>query len=85
MDCQYHVGACLLCQSGSCTVRLKPLSAGELILAINGGGTRGVIPLHILVIIERMIGSELQIQDLFDIAFGTSVGESYTPICDLSG
>ena len=79
VDCQYHIRACLLCQSGSCTVRLKPLSAGEVIVTIDGGGTRGVIPLHILVIIERMLRDELQIQDLFDIAFGTSVGESYDP------
>lgn len=76
VDCQYHIKACLLCQSGNCTVRLKPLSAGERILAVDGGGTRGVIPWNILVVIERMMDSELQIQDLFDIAFGTSVGES---------
>ena len=74
VDCQYHVRACLLCQSGSCTVRLKPLSAGERILAIDGGGTRGVIPLNILVIMQRIMGDTLPIQDLFDIAFGTSVG-----------
>ena len=75
VDCQYHVGTCLLCRSGTCTVRLKPFSAGERLLAIDGGGVRGVIPLDILAIIEGMMGGELQIQDLFDIAFGTSVGK----------
>ncbi|KAL9127045.1 MAG: hypothetical protein Q9217_004009 [Psora testacea] len=73
MECQYHIGTCLFCHSGNGTVRLKPFSAGERILAIDGGGTRGVIPLNILIIIERMMGGELQIQDLFDMAFGTSV------------
>ena len=80
VDCQYHVGTCLLCRSGDRTIRLKPFSAGERILAIDGGGTRGVIPLDILAIIQGMMGSELQIQDLFDIAFGTSVGKLHVPI-----
>ncbi len=80
VDCQYHVGNCLLCRSGTCTVRLKPFSAGERLLAIDGGGTHGVIPLDVLEIIQDMIGSELQIQDLFDIAFGTSVGKLHVPI-----
>ena len=85
MECQYHIETCLFCHSGNGTVRLKPFSAGKRILAIDGGGTRGVIPLNILVIIERMMGGELQIQDLFDMAFGTSVGESYDPYDDLPG
>jgi len=80
VDCQYHVGNCLLCRSGTCTVRLKPFSAGERLLAIDGGGTHGVIPLDVLKIIQDMMGSELQIQDLFDIAFGTSVGKLHVPI-----
>jgi len=49
-------------------------------LAINGGGTYSVIPLDILAIIQGIIGSELQIQDLFNIAFGTSVGKLHVPI-----
>jgi len=80
VDCQYHIGNCLLCHTGTCTVRLKPFSAGERLLAIDGGGTHGVIPLDILEIIQDMMGSELQIQDLFDIAFGTSVGKLHVPI-----
>jgi len=80
VDCQYHIGACILCRSGDGTVRLKPFSAGERLLAIDGGGTHGVIPLDILAIIQGMMGSEFQIQDLFDIAFGTSVGKLHVPI-----
>ncbi len=83
MDCQYHIETCLLCRSGNRTVRLKPFPAGERILAIDGGGTRGVIPLDIMTIIQGMIGSELQIQDLFDIAFGTSVDKLHVQISQI--
>jgi len=69
-----------LCHFGNCTVRLKPFSAGERILAVDGGGTRGVILLDILAIMQGMMGSELQIQDLFDLAFGTSVSNLHVPI-----
>ncbi len=80
VDCQYRISTCLLCRFGNRTVRLKPFSAGERILAIDGGGTRGVIPLDILAMIQGMMGSELQIQDLFDLAFGTSVGKLHVAI-----
>lgn len=75
-ECQYHITACLLCQTGHRIVRLKPFSAGERILAVDGGGTHGVIPLDIMATIQSIMGTELQLQDLFDIAFGTSVGKS---------
>lgn len=74
MECQYHIGTCLLCHSGNCTVRLKPFPAGERILSIDGGGPRGVIPLEILKIIQDIMGSDTRLQDMFDVAFGTSVG-----------
>jgi len=76
-ECQYHIRACLLCRSGSGTVRLRPFSAGERILAIDGGGTHGVIPLELMATIQGIMGSELQLQDLFDMAFGTSVGKLF--------
>ena len=74
-ECQYYLSTCLLCGSGSCSARLKPFSAGERVLAIDGGGTHGVIPLEIMATIQETMGSCLQLQDLFDIAFGTSVGK----------
>ena len=74
MECQYYIGTCLLGHSGNCTVRLKPFSAGERILSIDGGGPRGVIPLEILKIIQDIMGPDTRLQDMFDVAFGTSVG-----------
>ena len=76
MNCQYHIRICFLCQSDSRIVRLKSFSAEERILTIDGGGIRRMIPLNILLIIERMMENEMQIQNLFNIAFGTSVGQS---------
>ena len=79
VDGQFHISTCPLCRSGTCMVRLKPFSAGERLLAIDRGGRRSVIPLEILAIIQGIIGSELQVQDFFDIVFGTSVGEFHVP------
>ncbi len=83
MNCQYHIETCLLCRSGNRIVRLKPFLAGERILTIDEGGTRDVIPLDIMAIIQSMIGSELQIQDFFDIAFGTSVDKLHVQISQI--
>ena len=80
MNCQYHIETCLLCCSENRTVRLKPFFAGERMLAIDEKGTHDVISLDIMTIIQGMIGSELQIQDFFDIAFGTSVGKLHVQI-----
>ena len=74
MECQYYIGTCLLCRSGNCTVRLKPFPAGERILSIDGGGPRGVIPLEFLKVIQDIMGPDTRLQDMFDVAFGTSVG-----------
>ncbi|PYH80588.1 phospholipase, patatin family protein [Aspergillus uvarum CBS 121591] len=43
------------------------------VLAIDGGGVRGVIPLEFLTLIQESLGSCL-LQDLIDISIGTSSG-----------
>ena len=72
---RYHVERCVLCGVGSLTVNLKPPTAGVRILTIDGGGIRGVIPLEFLRILQELVGPDCPIQDLFDLAFGTSSGE----------
>lgn len=75
MKCQYHIDTCLLCHFGNRIVRLKPFSADDRIISIDEEGTRDVILLEKLAIIQDIMEPKLELQDLFDIAFGTSVGK----------
>lgn len=71
---QFQVDQCLLCQSGTLEVILKPPTAGVRILSIDGGGIRGVVPLEFLGMLQDLVGLDCPIQNLFDLAFGTSSG-----------
>lgn len=44
------------------------------ILAIDGGGIRGIIPIKILMEIERRLGGDHSITEYFDVMSGTSAG-----------
>lgn len=74
MEYHYQLEKCLLCLSGTLKIMLKPPTAGIRILSIDGGGSRGVVPLEFLRILQNMIGHSCPIQDLFDLAFGISSG-----------
>lgn len=74
LEYHYHISKCILCLSGTLTVRLKPPTAGYRILSVDGGGTRGVVPLEFMGMIQDLI-CECPVQDLFDGAWGTSSGE----------
>jgi len=66
---------CILCGAGThLLIRLKPPTAGVRILSVDGGGVRGIIPLEFLHLLQRSFGSSCRIQDLFDLALGTSAG-----------
>ena len=70
-----EVDNCILCVTrGKLLTRLKPATAGARILSVDGGGVRGVVPLEFLGLLQEQIGSDLQVQDLFEQAFGTSSG-----------
>jgi len=72
----FRVNECAICsQEVSVVGRVKPVTAGPRILSIDDGGTRGVVPLEFLRLLQDVIGPALPIQDLFDQAFGTSSGE----------
>ncbi|MCJ1473164.1 hypothetical protein MMC13_001815 [Lambiella insularis] len=53
---------------------VKPPTAGVNILSIDGGGIRGVIPLEFLNRLQKVLGPDCPVQDLFDLALGTSSG-----------
>lgn len=78
IDDQYHIDVCLLCRKGRLVAGLKPLTAGLRVLSVDGGGTRGVIAIGILNLLQSILGNVWRIQDSFDVAYGTSVGRSVT-------
>ncbi|KAK0371625.1 hypothetical protein CLIM01_11027 [Colletotrichum limetticola] len=70
-------GRCILCAMAfvsGCAVRLRPLTAGCRVLALDGGGVKGIVQLRILQMLQKVTG--LPIQIFFDLAIGTSVGMS---------
>lgn len=82
---QFTMPLCLLCsEKAKVLIQLKPPTAGVRMLAIDGGGTRGVIPLEYLRQIDQALGTHGNIRDLFDVAFGTSSGELMLKICAAS-
>ncbi|KAK0730097.1 hypothetical protein B0H67DRAFT_560740 [Lasiosphaeris hirsuta] len=55
-------------------IRVKPRTAGARVLVLDGGGIRGIVELFILNEIEKEIGLQIRIQELFDLVIGTSTG-----------
>ena len=77
VSCQeycYELPTCILCKAGRLTAKIKPPTAGVRILSIDGGGVRGVVPLEFLDLLQKEVGETCPIQDLFDLAIGTSSG-----------
>ena len=77
----FQLTECCLCDEPGTTKSLKPPTAGARVLSIDGGGIRGVIPLQLLVELQDLIGEDCLIQDLFDLAFGTSSGSHPLTSC----
>ena len=44
-------------------------------LSLDGGGTWGRLSLEIINVVQDIIGPSVKFQDLFDVVYGTSVGE----------
>lgn len=73
---KFVIQRCILCKEGTLTTVLQPLTASLSILTIDGGGSRGVIPLEFLALMQNMI--DCPIQDLLDMAVGTSSDKTVT-------
>ena len=71
---RYEIESCILCRKGHATVSVKPPTAGTRILCIDGGGVRGIVPLGYLSLLQDALGQACSVQDMFDVAFGTSSG-----------
>ena len=65
---------CTLCGFGTETKTITPPTAGARILSLEGGGGRGPVPLEFLAMLQSTVGPICAIQDLFDLAVGTSSG-----------
>ena len=74
-DSQYIIETCILCRRGKLMIGLKPLTAGTRVLSLDGGGVRGKISIMILSMLQGHLGNIWRLQDLFDVAYGTSVGK----------
>lgn len=49
---EFFINKCISCGELVCLkIRIKPPTAGARVLSINSGGTRGIVPIGILIII----------------------------------
>jgi patatin-like phospholipase/acyl hydrolase len=55
---------------------VHPPTAGAGILCIDGGGTRGIVPLVLMKRIHDRIGLPIPLQRFVKVAFGVSIGKS---------
>ncbi|KAH8431681.1 patatin-like phospholipase family protein [Aspergillus melleus] len=72
---KYLIGQCVLCQT-DCNnlIQILPPTACVRAVTVDGGGVRAFIPLRFLCYMQERLGKECPIQELFDVAFGTSSG-----------
>ncbi|KAH7016325.1 uncharacterized protein B0I36DRAFT_254112 [Microdochium trichocladiopsis] len=70
----FRLGHCLLCGllSAPASIQIRPETAGLRVLSIDGGGTRGRVPLEFLRVLQERVGLPLPIHENFDLVFGTS-------------
>jgi hypothetical protein len=58
----------------------EPVTAAARVLALDGGGVKGVVQLEILCSLEKKIGLSIPFAGLFDLIVGTSIGMLLTPL-----
>jgi len=78
-ECAWNIH-CWLCYEekgrNSHLVQLKPRCSGVRILALDGGGVRGIVELLVLQALHKAVGLEpLPLKSLFDLIVGTSTGK----------
>ena len=72
---RWKLNTCLLCLSRShFQARLLPPTCGARLISIDGGGSRGIIPLTYLDELQDTMGLSYPIQENFDFGIGTSSG-----------
>jgi hypothetical protein len=79
----FKIHDCFLCGAEmlkEVVVKVHPPTAGVGVLCIDGGGTRGVLPLKFMKRIEDRIGLPIRPQRLFKVVVGTSSGMWYKEV-----
>ena len=78
--CTVVIHKCYICDTyfDNWEAQLNPPSLRGSILALDGGGVRGLIQLEILKCIEEEIGVDVPLVHFFDLIVGTSIGMSIT-------
>ncbi|KAL4960580.1 patatin-like phospholipase family protein [Aspergillus stella-maris] len=72
---QFTVSICIICLSReNLVINVLPPTMDPSVLAIDGGGVRGVIPLEFLILIQESLGSDCMLHELVDLTVGTSSG-----------
>jgi hypothetical protein len=75
VEYRFTISACPCClYQKPLVIDVLPPTANPTILAIDGGGVRGVIPLEFLILVQESLSPYCQLQDLVDLAIGTSSG-----------
>lgn len=75
----FRLAECLLCKSSfpqQATVKIRDPSRGLRVLSLDGGGIRGIVHPILLKVLQDRIDLPLPVQENFDVAVGTSCGES---------
>lgn len=79
LEYQFTLRGCLYClYQRPLVVDVLPPTMSPTVLAIDGGGVRGVIPLEFLILVQEHL-RPCAIQDVVDLALGTSSGQSKSP------
>jgi hypothetical protein len=74
-EANLYLCKCMLCDGlQTLYVKLKPRTAAIRVLSIDGGGTRCIMPLDHLVLLQAILGDDLPLCDMFDLGVGTSAG-----------
>ncbi|PYH75318.1 hypothetical protein BO82DRAFT_437453 [Aspergillus uvarum CBS 121591] len=75
LEYQFTISFCPLCFSQSpLTINILPPTMNPSILAIDGGGVRGGIPLEFLLLIQEHLGPKCGVADVIDLTVGPSAG-----------
>ena len=73
----FRLRECFLCKQrppNDIEVRVQPPTAGVGVLCIDGGGTRGIIPLAAMQLLQDRLG-RIPLQRCITVSLGVSVGE----------